>query len=297
MKNIAIIAWWISGEREVSLRSANNFMANLDTTKYSSKIYDFPNDKKLFLDTYRDYDLVIPFIHGIGWEDWEITAFLEFVWTPYLFSSADTHKLAINKHLAWLFIENMNILYPKSYFVTSIWDLDNITWDKKYFIKPCNGWSSIDNWVYSTKLEAIELVEKILKYDSVLIQEYIQRDREFTLSVVWDYNKDPKVLAITEIVTSKEIFDYDAKYNQDGAIEIIHADIDSELRARFTDISIEIYKAFKCLSFARIDYLYKDWLIYFLEVNTIPGFTKASFLPQAILSRYDSIWEFLDEIL
>lgn len=297
MKRIAIVTGWESKEREISLLSAKNMFENLNKDFFQVQMFDFPKEKTLFLETYQDFDLVIPMIHWIGGEDGEITAFLEFVWKRYLFSSSWVHKLCLNKHLAGLLVQNAWFLTPKTFLVRGLQDLENISFEWKIFVKPCNGGSSVDNWVFLNTKEAKELIEKILSYDEVLVQEFIPKQREFTVSIVWDFDKNPSVLAISEVITQKEIFDYDAKYNADGAVEVVHADLENELQNEIEKISLSIYTLFQAKTFARIDFIYENGKLYFLEVNTIPWFTKMSFVPQAILSTGKSIWEFLEEVI
>lgn len=297
MKKIALITWWKNKEREISLLSGQNILENLDKTRYEVVVFDFPNEKQNFIKSYNNFDIVLPIIHWIWWEDWEITAFCEFVWKSYLFSDSSEHKLCLNKYLSGIFVSNYWVNTPKTYLVKDIYDIENIKINWKIFVKPCNWWSSVDNWVFENILEAKSFIENILTYDEVLVQEFIKKDREFTVSVAWDYDKNPKVLAISEIVTEKEIFDYNAKYKSDWAIEIANAIIDEKLKNEIKTLSLKIYKMFKLKSFSRIDLLYANWKIYFLEVNTIPWFTRVSLLPQAIIASWSSIKDFLNDLI
>ncbi len=297
MKKIAIITGGESKEREISLLSAKNMCENLNSSLYEVKVYIFPEEKQSFLEEYDQYDLIIPMIHGIWWEDWAITAFLEFVWKKYLFSTSGVHKLCLNKYLSWLLVKNSWFLTPKTFLVRNIQDLENISYQWKIFVKPCNGWSSVDNWVFANIDKAQNLVEKILSYDEVLIQEFIVKQREFSVSITNDFDKKPEILAISEVITQKEIFDYDAKYKADGAVEIVHADLDTGLKNEIEKIALALYTLFQVKTFARIDMIYENEKLYFLEINTIPWFTAMSFVPQAILSSWKSIWEFLEEVI
>lgn len=297
MKQVALITGWDNKEREISLLSANNLLSNIDTSKFEVSLFDFPKDKEKFVNNYKIFDIVIPFIHWVWWEDWAITAFCEFVWKPYLFSTSEVHRLCLNKYLSNLFVRDIWVKVPKTYLLRDINDLSLVDINCKIFVKPCNWWSSVDNWVFENVSDAKELISKILTYDEVLLQEYIKKDREFTVSIVWDYHENPEVLAISEVITEKEIFDYNAKYRADWAKEIIHADLDNNLELKIKELSLKLYKSFKLKTYSRIDLMYYNDEIYFLEVNTIPWFTSMSFVPQAIISSWKSIKEFLNEVL
>lgn len=297
MKKIAIITGGESKEREISLLSAKNMFDHFNRKKFEVKMFDFPSEKEFFLKVYQDFDLIIPMIHGVWGEDGAITAFLEFVWKKYLFSSSWVHKLCLNKYLSWLFAQNSWFITPKTFLVKTLQDLEYIDFSGKVFVKPCNWWSSVDNWVFLNIGKAKDFISKILSYDDVIIQEFIVKQREFTVSIVWDFDKTPKVLAISEVITQKEIFDYDAKYKADWASEIVHADLEKDLKNEIEKVALSIYNLFQAKTFARIDFIYENEKLYFLEINTIPWFTAMSFVPQAILASGESIWEFLEELI
>ena len=134
-----------------------------------------------------------------------------------------------------------------------------------------------------------------VKYDDVIIQQAI-KGREFTVSVIGDYNKKVKPIAVTEVVTSREFFDFAAKYQWAGTEEITPAQIDKKMQTALEKMSMVIYKRMKLRTLSRIDFLYSKGKFYFLEVNTIPGMTDKSFLPQALAYHgYKSLGEFLEE--
>lgn len=295
MKKIAIVTWWENSEREISIKSAKNIENNLDKNKYFVDLFVLPEDKNNFIIESLTYDLIIPVVHGVGWEDWEITSFCKFIWKPYLFTDFQSHILCLNKYWNNKYLESFGILLPKTFLVQNIEDINLVKIPWKIFIKPCNGWSSVDCWVFDDIVDAKSLIEKILEYDEVLVQEYIKKWREFTVTIVGDYNNSPKVFAITEVITQKQIFDYNAKYMLEDTKEIINPEIDTDIEVKIKSISLDIYKRCKIQTLGRIDFILSDWNIYFLEVNTIPWFTATSFVPQAILDKWISISDFLDQ--
>ena len=297
MKKVALITGWENKEREISLLSFKNVFENIDMSKFEVKVFDFPLWKADFIKEAQNFDIVMPFIHGVWGEDGSITAFCEFIGVPCLFSSSEVHRLCLNKNLSNLFAKNSWFDVPESYLVRNIEKLKNVNIWGKIFVKPCNGGSSVDNGVFENVFAGQELIEKILMYDEVIVQKFIQKQREFTVSIIWDYDKIPQVMAISEVLTEKEIFDYDAKYKADGATEIVHADLDEILKNFISSTALKIYKMFQLKTFSRIDFLYANEILYFFEVNTIPWFTKMSFVSQAILLSGKTIQEFLTEVI
>ena len=280
---VALVTWWDNGEREVSLRSADTFLKHLSTEKYEVEFFNIPSQIDDFQIKVKDFDLVIPVIHWIWWEDGAITMLCEQYNIPYFFTSTASHALCIDKLDCTKIVSEWDFIVPKSAIVKDNDDIMNKSLDGKLFVKPVHGWSSVDSGVF-------------IAYDSVLVQEYVTW-REFTVSIDWDYNKSPKVLAISEIMTEQEFFDYDAKYSLKNTKEITPANIDTTLQQYIEDTSLGIYKTCKMRCLWRIDFIYTPETnrLYFLEINTIPGFTETSFFPQAIVYSWKSISQYLDE--
>lgn len=293
---VALVTWWDNWEREVSLRSADTFLKHLSDAKYDIVMFDIPSQIDSFQTIMQDFDIVIPVIHWVWWEDWTITKLCEDHNIPYFFTTASSHALCINKLECWNVVSEWWFSVPKSVIVKNIEDIETKSLDGKIFVKPTHGWSSVDSGVFDSREEAKDLMTKIISYDSALVQEYVTW-REFTVSIDWDYDKHPKVLAISEIVTGQEFFDYEAKYSLKNTREITPADIADTLQKHIENTAIWIYEVCKIQCLWRIDFIYtpETNTIYFLEINTIPGFTETSFFPQAIVHSWLSIWQYLDK--
>ena len=293
---VAIVTWWDNWEREVSLRSADTFLKHLSNESYDVSIFDVPNQMNDFQIKVKDFDLVIPVIHWVWWEDGSITLLCEKYNIPYFFTSAASHALCIDKLSCWNLVSEWGFIVPRSVIVKNSDDVMNKSLYGKLFIKPVHGWSSVDSGVFSSREATHELMNKIIVYDSALVQEYVTW-REFTVSIDGDYDKSPKVLAISEIMTEQEFFDYDAKYSLKNTKEITPAKLDTTLQQYIEDISIGIYKECKIQCLWRIDFIYTSETntLYFLEINTIPGFTETSFFPQSIQHSWLSIWQYLNK--
>jgi len=295
MKRIAILTWWIE-EREISLKSAKNVQIHL-AKKYKVDICILPEDINKFIQEYNDYDLIIPVSHGKYIEDGKIIALLEILNKPFLFSWSEAHNICMNKYLTSIMTQDLWFTIPQHCLVQNTDDIKTCKIKGKIFIKPNHWWSSIDMGVYDNLSKANKLIKTILQYDDVIIQQAI-KGREFTVSVIGDYDKEVKAIAVTEIITSRDFFDFKAKYERAGTQEITPAKIDKKMQTALEHISITLYKKFKLKTMGRIDFIYNRGKFYFIEINTIPGMTEKSLLPQALLHHgYKSLGEFLEEYI
>lgn len=293
--HIALIHDKTSLEKEISEKSLVLFEDSLKELDYSYEIITRPKDRDIFLQKYKNFDLAIPVIHGWFGEWGQMSALFELLDIPYLFSDHNAHSLCFNKYNTNLVIQDLWYSIPKSIQIIKNSDF-KISFPWPYFIKPNTSWSSLDCGIFDTLDQANDLIQNILWYDTVLVQEVI-KGREFTVSITGDYDKNPKVLWIMEILTEKEFFDYDAKYKREKTKEIF-PDLSDALKKEIESISINIYKKLQLRDIARVDFLYKDEKLYFLEVNTIPGMTPMSFFPQCVKNYwYNSFSSFLKELI
>jgi len=163
------------------------------------------------------------------------------------------------------------------------------------FVKPNNGGSSFG----ATKVKKAEELEKAIEMafgedESVLVEEFIE-GREVTLGVYKNGEEFVK-LPVIEIISDNEFFDYDAKY-LGASKEICPAEIEERVSDRITDISQKLYEYLGCSGVVRFDYILRGEEIYFLEVNTVPGMTEMSLVPQQIRAAGMTIQEFLNQLI
>lgn len=295
MKTI-ILTGGTSTEREVSIKSANFFKKFWPK---NSEIMLFPEDLEKFLKLKNDFDLVIPVFHWKYGEDGMIFAFLQTLGLKTAFSWFETHCLCLDKMKTNIFVESLEILAPKQILISK-----NEKIDEKYIsekigfpciLKPNNGWSSF----YTYKIENFsELLEKLdfvfsKTGEKMLICEYILWD-EYSVSVVnW------QVLPIMKIekIDKNRIFDYEAKYENASFIKETWPAIEENLQKNFEKICLKIWEFFNIKWFCRIDFIVRDNEIFFLEINTIPGMTEKSILPQSWEKTGKNFEELVWEIL
>ena len=301
-KNIALVTGGDSGESVISLQSAKIIKENIDKEKYnvytillkaSSWKYladdghesdvdknDFSineNDKKIH------FNAVFIAIHGTPGEDGKLQGYLDMMGIPYTFSGVISSSLTFNKDYCQSLAMEYGAIIAKSLLIKK---------DEKYnpekiiaktglpcFVKPNNGGSSIG----MSKVKEIKDLENAINIalnedKEVLVEEFIE-GTEVTCGILQKKN-DLIALPLTEIVSKNEFFDYKSKYDPLLADEITPARVPDEVHKKCKEISLHLFKKFNCKGIARFDYIVKNNVPYFLEVNTIPGLSAASLVPK-----------------
>lgn len=256
--------------------------------------YDCPSELIRFIEKHKNYDLVIPVFHGVYWEDGQITAFLKTLGCRYAYSDFAVHALCMDKNRTNQVITDIGIKFPRSLFLrewTSIEKLESPLVCYPVIVKPNKWWSSIETSKVDSRAELIES-QKLISWDDILIQECIEW-REFTVGVYRDADWY-RVLPIIEIKTlSQDFFDYSEKYETDGSNEVFITGED-ELQKRLSETSLRVCEYIGTRWVVRLDWRYDDKDIYFLEVNTIPGFTSGSLVPKMWKKAGKSEGEFVE---
>ncbi len=300
-KNIAVVAGGDSSEYIVSVASAANiigalnkklyrpWMVTIKDDRWINGTIDDPGpeiDKNDFSFT-RDgekilFDCVFMAIHGTPGEDGKLQAYFDLLDIPYTTCGVLTSALTFNKYVCKGFLNNFGILSPKAMLVRKgdRYDPRRIVAEigLPCFIKPNNGGSSFGVSRITSESQVKDAVEKALAEDSeVIIEEYIS-GTELTGGVF--KSTDRQILfPLTEIVSKNEFFDFDAKYNRQ-ADEITPARISKDLTGKCQEISSLIYDVLDCRGIVRVDYILDNDRFYFLEINTVPGMTDTSIIPQ-----------------
>lgn len=263
---------------------------------YSGELFDFPTDVKKFLETYESFDFVIPVFHGTYGEDGQITAFLDTIGLRYAYSPFMVHSFCIDKYRTNLFVEKLSVRIPRFLWIPRghfVVEIPPPLVCYPLIVKPNRGWSSLST-IKAEERSTFTKAQQNIKNDDIIIQEYIP-GREFT---VWVYrDKDGYfALPIMEILTGEKLFDYKEKYETDGSNEVF-ADISRNMNDYLSETSVRIAESLECRWVVRIDWRYDGKDFYFLEVNTIPGFTAASFVPKMWKKLWKTEKEFIDMLI
>ena len=290
MKKVAILYGGPSSEHEVSCSSAKNILEHIDRNLYEvlpvyiTKNCYYEIDGVLFDEEEgveelkkRKMDVVFPLVHGAYGEDGVLQKKLEDNNIPFVGSSSKVSATAINKSKTNELLHQNAIAIPRSSIVTKT----NMEHHCAYpiIVKPIDEGSSIGLFKYRSDDEYKHSREIIFEnHKEMLVQEFIQ-GREFTCGVI-EKNGNVTPLVPTEIILTKgEMFDYDAKYAVNGCQEITPANIDEKTMKRIQDLAVRCHSIVGCESLSRTDMILKDEVFYVLEINTIPGMTKTSFIP------------------
>lgn len=286
MKNnlsIAILIWWTGLEREIAIKSSLTFSEFLEKADY----YVLPDNIDTFLNNYKKYDLVIPIFHWEYGEDWKIFWLLESLWIKYLFSSSNVHSICIDKYLTSVLLQKIWILSPKSevlFNINDIFKAENLNYP--LIVKPNKWWSSFATYKVNNYDELVSSLNSLFSItnDAAIVQEFIYWT-EYSVSIVWSWN-NVRILPIMILKLEwVEFFDYNQKYNYDWENEFFN-ELDEVLKNELEELSLKIYNYLWCKTMSRIDFIVNNEWIYFIEVNTIPGFTNKSILPKAWINSW-----------
>lgn len=290
MKKVALLFGGPSSEHEVSVSSAKNILENIDRgffdvlevfiTKeclYEIEGKSYSEKDGLEEIKKRKVDVVFPIIHGTYGEDGVLQKKLEEINISFVGSSSEASSLAIDKNKTNEILNINGILIPKSFVIAK----NNIDHGCVYpiIVKPIDEGSSVGLFKFKNDSDFKNSLDKIFeKHNEMLIQEFIE-GREFTCGVIEKNNKVIPLVATEVVLTKGETFDYDAKYTIGGCKEITPAEINEEIMKRIQNLAISCHSVIGCKSLSRTDMILKDDNLYVLEINTIPGMTKTSFIP------------------
>ncbi len=300
-KNIAIIMGGYSSEAAISLKSGEVVYQHISKNIYNTyKIHILQNKWVLVDDNNMEYpinrqdfstkingekinfDCVFNAIHGHPGEDGTILAYFNLIGLKH--TSAPFYQMALtfNKRDCLSVVEKYGIKTATSYYIDKGNEINIEKIIAKVglpcFVKPNNAGSSFGISKVKTKTEIIPAIHKAFKEDSqILIEEFLDGP-EITIGVL-NYKGKIKVLPMTEIVTENDFFDYEAKYLGKSE-EITPARISPEIHKKLEDVAKQVYQILNMSGFSRAEYILVNNEPYFLEINTVPGLTNASLIPQ-----------------
>lgn len=318
-KNIAIVAGGDSSEVVVSLKSAQGIHSFLDQEKYNvyivtiiGKVWHYedeagqvyPVDKNDFSIQIGSEKICFDFayitIHGTPGENGLLQGYFDLLRIPYSCCGVLAAAVTFNKYICNQLLKSFGISVAKSVVLRqgdSI-DTERVVSDLGLpcFVKPNVGGSSFGTSKVKTAAEVQPAIRLAFSEgDEVIIESFMQ-GTEVTCGCYKVEGKEV-VFPITEVVSKNEFFDYDAKYNADQVDEITPARISDEMTARIQLLTARIYDLIGCKGIIRVDYIIIGDEPFLLEVNTTPGMTTTSFIPQQVKAAGLEIREVLTEII
>lgn len=320
-KTIAFVTGGYSAEAVISYKSAITIENNIDKEKYNVYKIDIhptgwwyetdegeevavdKNDFSINVNGRKiTFDAVFIGIHGTPGEDGKLQGYFDMLKIPYTSCNAATSALTFNKRYTVAVAAFGGIRVAKSLhlFRHTPVSPENILQQLRlpFFVKPNNGGSSIG---MSKVLGAEELagaLEKAFEEDEqVLVEEFI-KGREFTIGV-FKSGGNIATLPITEIVSKKDFFDYEAKYVSGMSEEFTPANVDEAIAEKLRYNAKKAYQLLDCRGVVRIDFIYNelDEQPYMLEVNTVPGQSEASIVPQQVVAMGWTLKDFYTALI
>ena len=320
-RNIAIVCGGDSSEHDVSLRSAQGLYSFFDKERYNVYIVDIKgqdwhvelpggitakidrNDFSFVEDgKAKLFDYAYITIHGTPGENGILQGYFDLVDIPYSTSGVLVEAMTFDKFVLNQYLRGYGVSVADSLLIRRGYE-DLVSEDQieqrigmPCFVKPATDGSSFGVSKVKNKDQLAPALRKaMLESDEVMVEQYLA-GTEITVGI-YKTNEKTVILPITEVVTQNEFFDYDAKYN--GPVqEITPARISEDWARRAREITSHIYDILHCNGIIRIDYIIsKDGKITMLEVNTTPGMTPTSFIPQQVKAAGMTMTEVLTDIV
>ena len=287
MKKVLILFGGNSYEHEISCKSVNFVINNIDNNLFDYKIAGFDLKNNLYeikkninidlnwknnicksvkniIEYFKQFDIVFPVIHGAIGEDGKLQSLFEMFNINYVGCNSYSSLLCYDKLLTKLILEKYSI--PQIPYIIYNKNIDLKKIEYPVIVKPCKCGSSIGIGVANNKKELIKILKNSLKYDkNIIIEKFIKQNRELECAIIEKKNK-LIVSDIGEIVSNGGWYDYDS------------------IKSNIQTYSKYIFKILGCKDLSRIDFLYDEInnKLYFNEINTIPGLTDISMYPTLI---------------
>jgi D-alanine-D-alanine ligase len=321
-KKIALVTGGFTGESVISLKSAAVVEKTIDREKYDVyKILIYPgdwyhltdagikipvnlNDFSIEVNAEKiTFDGIFNILHGSPGEDGKLAGYFDMIGLPYTTCDQLTSAITMNKGYTKAIvddIEELHIAKSIQLFENSSKNHEKVKSELTLplFIKPNNGGSSIGMSKVKTWEELPDALEKAFAEDKqVLVEEFVS-GREFSIGC-FKGKGEITVLPATEIVSSKEFFDYESKYVPGVTEEITPGRMDKEEVDRVNRIIPKIYEKLNCKGAVRIDYFlqFETGKFYFIEINTVPGQTETSLISQQVRAIGMEVKEFYTQLI
>lgn len=318
MKNIAVIAGGNSAEYDVSIKSGNYVYSEIDESRYNKYLVilkgknwhvalgdqTYPVDKNDFSFVKDGEKIVFDFayitIHGNPGENGLLQGYLDMMGVPYSGCNVLVSALTFDKYTCSTYLQKFGVNVARSVMLRrgKVYSEQEIIEEVGLpcFVKPNAEGSSFGASKVNEAGSLIPAIEHAFNYcNEILIESFIV-GRELTCGVVKSGGME-LVLPIAEVISKKEFFDFEAKYDPRMSDELIPAPIPDQLTTRIKTLSSLIYDILRCEGIIRIDYIVRGDEIFMLEVNTTPGMTSNSFVPKMVRAMGSRMRDILTTII
>ena len=310
MEKIAILTGGDSAEHDISLMSAKTVLDNLNKKKYEPIIvyltngtYTVENQKLNTSDfsyiknnTKKKFDKIFIALHGPPAENGLIQDYLDEIKIPYTSCNAKVSALTFNKFKCNEKLRQLGFKCANSILLYSEVNINEEKIIEKIgipcFVKPNGAGSSYGVSKVTKKSDLLKSIKNAFSHDSQVIIESCINGIEVSCGVYYN-GKEVKSLPLTEIISENAFFDYEAKY-KGKAKEITPARISKRITAKIQKKTIDIYKKMNLSGICRVDFIIKEKEPYIIEINTIPGFSEKSIIPQQLKASNIDLEEIFD---
>ncbi len=319
-KNIALVTGGFSGESVISYKSAAAIFENIDTEKWNCFLIDINPDGWFYTNKKNEkttvdkndfsiveggtkiiFDAVLIGLHGTPGEDGKLQGYFDCLKIPYTSCDAASSALTFNKRytVAVAAFAGISVARSLHLFKHNPISTTNILKELQLpvFVKPNNGGSSLGMSKVNEPSQLAQALEKAFKEDEqVLVEEFIS-GREFTIGV-FKSKGNIITLPMTEIISKNEFFDFQAKY-EGASEEVTPAQASEDIADKIRHEAKKAYAVFNCNGVIRIDFIYNEELKkpFLLEINTVPGQSAASIVPQQVIAMGWSLKEFYTALI
>ncbi|MBK9290411.1 MAG: D-alanine--D-alanine ligase [Bacteroidetes bacterium] len=301
-KKVAVVCGGYSGEFEVSAGSGQVVFDALDRKVFEPYLVFIFQDKWICRDhsgaqhpiDRNDFsvqlvhgklffDAVFIAVHGVPGEDGKLQGYFDMLGLPYTSCNAVVSALTFNKHFCKQVVAHTGIRLSRSILLRKGEAIDSEEMIRllgfPMFVKPNSNGSSVGVSKVKTAEQLLPAIEHAFSYDQEVLVEEAIHGREIACGI-FEFKGRMMVFPLTEIISHNEFFDYEAKYTAGKSEEITPARLDEETVFEIQATTVNLYKWLGCRGIVRFDYILSDKGLYFLEVNTVPGFSRASIIPQ-----------------
>ena len=293
---VGVVMGGISSEREISFKSGEAVIDNLDKNKY--EVVPVPIDKKEdILEKVKGLDFALLALHGQFGEDGTVQSVLQTMGIPYSGCGPLSSAACMDKDMTKSLLKAAGVRTAPWINIKKGEKIDYEAIRKigyPVFVKPTHGGSSVATFMIKEEKDIEKAVLAGYEWDNeVMIEKFIKGD-EITCPILGN-----EMFPVIAIKPSEEFefFDYTSKYADGGAQEVV-VKLDEKLHKEVEKMAFETYKALKCEVYARVDMIVtKEGTPYVLEVNTLPGMTPASLFPKSAAGKNISYSELLDLII
>ena len=319
-KNIALVTGGFSGESVISYKSAAAIFENIDTEKWNCYLIDINPQGWFYINEQKEkssvdtndfsiidngtkilFDAILIGLHGTPGEDGKLQGYFDCLNIPYTSCNAASSALTFNKRYTVAVAAFAGISVAKSMhlFMHSPVTTEQILSELSLplFVKPNNGGSSLGISKVKIAEDLQAAIERAFKEDEqILVEEFIS-GRELTIGV---FKSKGKIITLpmTEIISENEFFDFQAKY-EGASEEVTPANVSEEIAEKIRVEARKAYSVFNCNGVIRIDFIYNEEMgkPYLLEINTVPGQSAASLVPQQVMAMGWTLKEFYSTLL